>query len=203
MPAANTSTQEKTCHARPYVRSGPRAVLFITSPAEPTPLAAASVTSAHGAARACCKHPTNGLRGLPSRIWVWGWGHWAPRTWVSRTDLPTSTHAKQEGLPTATSQMASKNAPARQIQVAGPQSKKDYRPQRTGRARKGSKPSSCRVKQGRLAATNLHHATRGPRHATDAGSLWDAGPHPHTQTWNRGPAGRSEISGWGVGPRIP
>ena len=100
------------------------------------------------------KHPTNGLRGLPSRIWVWGWGHWAPRMWVSRTDLPTPTRAKQEsrrasdhncsdgvkrrsrppnpprwapkqeGLATATAQTASKDAPAHQNHLAGFQSKK-------------------------------------------------------------------------------
>ena len=93
------------------------------------------------------KHPTNGLRGLPSRIWVWGWGHWAPRTWVSRTDLPTSRTAtdrncsdvvkrrsrppnparwapKQEGLATATAQTASKGTSAQQNHFAGPESEK-------------------------------------------------------------------------------
>ena len=98
------------------------------------------------------RHPTNGLRGLPSRIWVWGWGHWAPRTWVSRTDLPTSRTAtdrncsdgverrsrppnparwapKREGLATTTAQTASKDTPSRHIEVTGPQSEKGKRPQ--------------------------------------------------------------------------
>ena len=42
------------------------------------------------------------------------------------------------------------------------------------------KTNSYRAKQGKLAATNLHHATRA--RTTDAGSVWDAGPLPHTQT---------------------
>ena len=110
------------------------------------------------------KHPTNGLRGLPSRIWVWGWGHWAPRTWVSRTDLPTSRTAtdrncsdggerrsrppnparwapKQEGQTTATVQTASKDTPAHQIHLAGPQSKKGKRPQLLRRRQKTLPPT--------------------------------------------------------------
>ena len=46
----------------------------------------------------------------------------------SRPPNPGRWAPKREGLPIATAQTASKNAPGRQIQLTGPQSKKDYRP---------------------------------------------------------------------------
>ena len=50
----------------------------------------------------------------------------------SRPSNPAYWAPKREGLPTAMERTASKNAPGHQIQLAGYQSEKEYRPQRTG-----------------------------------------------------------------------
>ena len=54
----------------------------------------------------------------------------------SRPSNPAYWAPKREGLPTAMERTASKNAPGRQIQVAGPQSENGYRPQLLRRRRK-------------------------------------------------------------------
>ena len=59
----------------------------------------------------------------------------------SRPSNPACRAPKREGLPTAMERTASKNAPGRQIQVAGPQSEKDYRPQLLRRPRKTLLPT--------------------------------------------------------------
>ena len=121
------------------------------------------------------KHPTNGLRGLPSRIWVWGWGHWAPRTWVSRTDLPTPTRAKQKGLPTTTDRTASKNAPGRQIQLAGPPSEKRYR---KPAARTDSRNTSRLSNPARWAAKQKALPTTTDRNCSDGVERHSPPPNP-------------------------
>ena len=104
-------------------------------------------------------------------------GRWAP---------------KQEGQATATAQTASKDTPAHQIHLAGPQSEKGKRPQLLRRSRKNSKTSSRRVKQGRLAATNLHHATRPttPRHHGCGVTMGWGGPPPTPRKITNGVPGR-------------
>ena len=75
----------------------------------------------------------------------------------SRPPNPVRWAPKQEKLPTGTDRTASKNAPARQIQLAGPQRKKDYRPQLLRRPRKtlpAAKSSSLGPKARRTTDCN-------------------------------------------------
>ena len=98
---------------------------------------------------------------------------------------PARWAPKREGLATATAQMASKDAPAHQIQPARPQSEKGYHPELLRWRRKSSKTSSRCVKQGKLATTNLHHATRAttPQMRGHYG-IW--GPYPTPRNFTNG-----------------